>query len=151
ATRDLRLDPDAPAVKRATAPLELGPLPIGELVGLTLEAGTRDVARRMLEHGASPEFARLVLSEVLRGGARGALATDAAAELLARAFPLLPSPRRPRRGEKPALFAFVGPSGVGKTTALVKLGRKLIESGRKVVFASLDPLSLEALARVGSL
>jgi len=49
------------------------------------------------------------------------------------------------------LFAFVGPTGVGKTSALVKLGRRLREAGRQVIFASLDPLSLEALERVGGL
>jgi len=64
---------------------------------------------------------------------------------------ILPSPKRPRRHEKPLLFAFVGATGVGKTTALVKLGRKLREAGRRVLFASLDPLSLGALERVGQL
>jgi len=105
----------------------------------------------MLAHGASPDFTRLVLAEVLREGARGAYAIDAAAAVLARALPILPSPKRPRRHERAPLFAFVGPTGVGKTTALVKLGRKLREAGRRVLFASLDPLSLGALERVGGL
>ena len=136
---------------RAPGQLERGPVTVDELIGLELEAGTRDVGARLLARGASPDFARLILSEVLRGGARGAYAIDAAAETLARAVPVLPSPKRPRRGERPPLFAFVGTAGVGKTTSLVKLGRKLIEAGRRVVFASLDPLSLGALERVGSL
>lgn len=136
---------------KPTAPIERAPLTTDELVGLTLEPGTRDVARRMLAHGASPEFARLVLAEVLRSGARGAYAIDAASEILARALTVLPSPKRPRRFQKPPLFAFVGPAGVGKTTTLVKLGRRLREGGRRVLFASLDPLSLGALERVGDL
>jgi flagellar biosynthesis protein FlhF len=138
-------------LSRRTAPLEGGPLTPDELLGLELEPGTRDVARRMLAHGASPEFARAVLSDVQRHGARGAFAVDAAAATLAALVRLMPSPRRPRRGEPAPLFAFVGPTGVGKTTSLVKLGRKLREAGRKVLFASLDPASLGALERVGSL
>src|SRR6185503_2702078 len=138
------------------APIERAPLThtsvtIDELVGLELEPGTRDVARRMLEHGTSPEFARTILGEILREGARGAYAIDSAARLLARAVPILPSPKRPRRHERVPLFAFVGPTGVGKTTALVKLGRKLREAGRKVVFASLDPVALGSLERVNDL
>jgi flagellar biosynthesis GTPase FlhF len=136
---------------RPVPPLERTPLSPDELVGLELESGSRDVARRMLEHGASSEFTRLVLKEVLREGARGAYAVDAAARFLARAVPILPSPKRPRRNAQPPLFAFVGPTGVGKTTALVKLGRKLLQAGRKVVFASLDPLSMESLERAGCL
>src|SRR5262245_53417981 len=121
------------------APIERAPLGPDELVGLALEPGTRDVAARMLEHGASPELARAVIAEVLREGARGAYAIDAAAAVLARAVPILPSPRRPRRGERPPLFAFVGPTGVGKTTALVKLGRKLREAGPQVGVPSPHP------------
>jgi len=137
--------------RKPVAPLERAPLTTDELVGLELEPGTRDVARRMLEHGASPEFARLVLAEVLRSGARGAYAIDAASEILARALPILPSPKRPRRFQRPPLFAFVGPAGVGKTTTLAKLGRRLREAGRRVLLASLDPLSLADLERVGGL
>jgi flagellar biosynthesis protein FlhF len=140
-----------PDLRREPAPLLRAPLAPDELIGLPLEPGTRDVAERLLAHGASPDFARLVLGEVLRRGARGAYAIDAAAAVLARALPILPSPKRPRRNERPPLFAFVGPTGVGKTAALVKLGRKLREAGRKVLFASLDPLSLEAFERVGGL
>src|SRR5262245_31087828 len=130
------------APRRGPAPLERGPLGPDEWLGLELEPGTREIAGRMLERGASPEFARLVLSEVQRSGARGAYAIDAAAAVLTRLVAVLPSPKRPRRHEAPPLFAFVGPTGVGKTTALVKLGRRLREAGRSVVFASLDPLSL---------
>jgi flagellar biosynthesis protein FlhF len=87
----------------------------------------------------------------MRGGARGAYAIDAASEILARALTILPSPKRPKRFQRPPLFAFVGPAGVGKTTTLAKLGRRLRAGGRRVLFASLDPLSLAALERVGGL
>jgi len=147
---DTVLSEPQPAPRPAPA-LEPMRLSADELIGLELEPGTRDVAERMLEHGCSPEFVRLVLGEVLRAEARGTHAIDAAASVLARALPILPSPKRPRGSAKVPLFAFVGPTGVGKTTALVKLGRKLREAGRRVLFASLDPLSLETLARVGGL
>jgi len=133
------------------APIERAALTVDELVGLELEPGTRDAARRMLQHGASGEFVRSILGEVLRLGARGAYAIDAAATLLARSVPILPSPKRPRRHERVPLFAFVGPTGVGKTTTLVKLGRRLREAGRRVVFASLDPFSLASFERVNDL
>jgi flagellar biosynthesis GTPase FlhF len=133
------------------APLASEVLSVDELVGLTLEPGSRDVAERLLAHGASSDFTRLVLASVRRSGASGAYALDAAAEVLGRLVPILPSPKRPHRGEPVPLFAFVGPTGVGKTSSLVKLGRRLRAAGRKVVFASLDPLSLEALERVGGL
>src|SRR5262245_21193644 len=145
------LESETPARAARPAPIVRAALTPDELVGLELEPGTRDVAERMLAHGASPDFTRLVLAEVLREGARGAYAIDAAAAVLARDVPILPSRKRPRRHERPPLFAFVGPTGVGKTTALVKLGRRLLEAGRRVVFASLEPSSLGALERVGGL
>jgi len=135
----------------APVPLARGETPLDELVGVALETGARDVARRMLAHGASSELVRAVLAEVARQDARGAFAIDAAAEVLARAVPILPSPRRPDARARVPLFAFVGPAGAGKTIALAKLGRHMRAGGRRVAFASLDPLSLSALDRVGGL
>ncbi len=139
------------AVGRGPVPLERGRPGPDELLGLELEPGTRDVARRLLACGASSEFARLVLGEIRRGGASGAYAIDAAAAVLARLIGILPSPRRPKRHEETPVFAFVGPTGVGKTSALVKLGRRLRAAERAVVFASLDPLALESLEKVGGI
>jgi flagellar biosynthesis protein FlhF len=133
-----------PALQVARASLD-------ELVGRPLEPGARDVAGRLLAHGASSEFVRAVLAALERDGARGTFAIDAAAAWLARSVPVLPSPKRPRTRASVPLFAFVGPAGAGKTTALVKLGRRLQASGRAVLFASLDPLSVPAIERVGSL
>jgi flagellar biosynthesis protein FlhF len=88
-----------------------------------------------------------VIAEVVRGGARGAFAIDAAARSIGSMPAILSSPKRPRGNALPPVIAFVGPTGVGKTSSLVKLGRRLREAGRKVVFASLDPLALGALER----
>lgn len=147
---DLVEPPRRPPVPEPV-PLARVETPIDELVGLELEPGARDVARRMLAHGASSEFVRVILAEVARQGARGAFAIDAAADVLARAVPVLPSPRRAAGRARVPLFAFVGPAGAGKTIALAKLGRRMKASGRTVAFASLDPLSLSALDRVGGL
>ncbi len=112
-----------------------------------LEPGARDVRDRLLRHGASDELVARVVRGVVECGARGAYAIDAAARVLGRNFPILPSPKRRPAG--PHVFAFVGPTGAGKTTSLAKLGRKLCEAGRHVVFASLDSVGATALHRVG--
>src|SRR5262245_11970139 len=135
----LDLDPVRSDLRRSPARIERAPTGPHELVRLALEPAPPDVARRLLDPGVSAELARALLGEVLRRGAHGTHAVDAAAELLARSVEIMGSPRRPRRGERVPLFAFVGPTGVGKTTALVKLGRKLLEAGRKVLFARLVP------------
>jgi len=110
-----------------------------------IEPGARDVRDRLLEHGASIAFTAAVVRAVQRSGARGAFAIDAAAGSLRQAFPILPSPRRRRGSREKHLFAFVGPTGAGKTTTLAKLGRRLIEHGREVLFASLDSAGTSAI------
>jgi len=113
-----------------------------------LEAGARDVRDRLLDHGASESFAALVVREVVASEALGAFAIDEAASIIGRTIPILPSPKR-RPGAGPHIFAFGGPTGSGKTTTLAKLGRKLAAAGRRVVFASMDPVGMSALERVG--
>jgi len=115
-----------------------------------LEAGARDVARRLVEHGASEEFTWKVVDAISAGGARGAYAIDTAARLLGRLIPILRSPRR-GDGVGTPLYAFVGPAGVGKTTAYVRLARHLRASDRRVVVAGLDPLGIGVHAGIGSL
>jgi len=115
-----------------------------------LEAGARDVRDRLLEHGASASFTAFVVRKVVASEARGAFAIDAAAAVIGRSLPILPSPKR-ARGAVPHVFAFVGPTGAGKTTTLAKLGRKLAAAGRRVVFASMDPVGMSALERVGGI
>jgi flagellar biosynthesis protein FlhF len=113
-----------------------------------LEAGARDVRDRLLEHGASASFTAFVVRQVVASEAQGAFAIDEAAAVIGRSVPILPSPKR-ARGAVPHVFAFVGPTGSGKTTTLAKLGRKLAAAGRRVVFASMDPVGMSALERVG--
>lgn len=121
-----------------------------ELFESELEPGARDVRDRLIANGASLSFTSFVVRKVRASGARGAYAIDVAANAIGRAVPIMPSPRRQRaRGAAPHVFAFVGPTGAGKTTTLAKLGRRLSAAGRKVVFASMDPVGMSALERVG--
>lgn len=111
-----------------------------------VEPGEQDVRDRMLQHGASAGFTEFVARRVRESGARGTHAIDLAARVIGSAFRVQPSPKR--RGT-PHLFAFAGPSGAGKTTVLAKLARRLAGANRRVVCASLDPVGLGALERIG--
>ena len=133
---------------RTVPPLERRSSP-DELVGLRLECGTRDVARRLLRHGASPAFVRAVLARVLRAEARGTHAIDAALEVLAQALAIMPSPRRPGPAAPRPLLALVGPAGAGKSTTLARLALRLRATGRHARLASLGPSSELAVRRAG--
>jgi len=111
------------------------------------DPGLREVRERLARQGASKALSDAVARAVEQSGAAGAYALDAAARMLGKAF--LIQPAQKRRGVT-RILALVGPTGAGKTTTLAKLGRRLIEGGRRARFASLDGLGvgeLEALAR----
>jgi len=110
-----------------------------------VEPGEADVRRRLTASGASRALTEHVVARVRASGARGAYAIDAAARAIEGAFLFAESPRRARGARLPSLIVFAGPSGSGKTTTLAKLGRRLVEAGRRVVFASLDPVGLSGL------
>lgn len=99
------------------------------------EPGASEVERRLQSHGASRALVRAITQRVAADGARGIYALDAAAEQLERAFQVAPSPKA---GGAPLCFAFVGPSGAGKTLSLAKLAGRLSAAGRKVVPITLD-------------
>ena len=123
--------------------------PHSDVLSDDLDPGTRDVRDRLLEHGASLDFTARVVRAVRTSRARGAYAIDVAAHVIGRAFPILPSPKRPRRLGAPRLIAFVGPTGSGKTTTVAKLGRRLAAAGRRVGYLTLDAVGATALERVG--
>jgi len=111
------------------------------------DPGLREVRERLARHGASAALADAVCRAVEQSGAGGAYALDVAARVLGRAFAVQPPQKR--RGVT-RILALVGPTGAGKTTTLAKLGRRLLEGGRRALFATLDGLGvgeLEALAR----
>lgn len=111
-----------------------------------VEPGLADVRGRLTRSGSSPSLLKRVLRDVQKSGRRGAFAIDAAARSIAGLFPV----SRPRKEQGESyVIAFVGPTGAGKTTTMAKLGRRLSEAGRKVVFISLDPVGATALETVG--
>ena len=120
-----------------------------------LEPGAADVRERLLASGASRELVRRVLCGVQASGRQGAYAIDAAARIVGAMFPIeRPVRRGGRRGERrdgPYLLAFAGPTGAGKTATMAKLGRRLLEAGRRVSFASLDGLGAAGIPSIGGL
>ncbi|MBM3986365.1 MAG: hypothetical protein FJ294_00215 [Planctomycetes bacterium] len=121
------------------------------------ERGCDDVERVLRRSGASEGCVALTLDAVARSGARGPFALDAAAEALASSVEIAPSPRIQRRAPgvlvQPCVIAFVGPTGVGKTTTLAKLAARLVRSGRRVGIVSMDthrPGAVEQLRALAS-
>ncbi len=121
------------------------------------ERGLDDVERVLRRSGASDGLVARTLDAVSRSGARGPFALDAAAESLARTVEMAPSPRIQRRAPgvqvQPCVIAFVGPTGVGKTTTLAKLAARLVRSGRRVGIVSMDthrPGAVEQLRALAS-
>ena len=108
------------------------------------DSGLADLRERLARHGASEELVARTLKAVRSSGVRGAYALDAAARVLGRAFDVHASPKRDGRTR---IIAVVGPCGAGKTTTLAKIGRKLIEGERSVLFASLDGVGVSELER----
>ena len=108
----------------------------------TRDPGLVDVERVLRRGGASEALVARTLEAVQRGSARGPFALDAAAEALGRTIPIAPSPRVQKRGPgvsvQPCILAFVGPTGVGKTTTLAKLASRLVRTGRRVGIVSMD-------------
>ena len=106
------------------------------------DTGLADVGRAMRRTGCSSTLVEATLAEVARSGARGAFALDAAAAVLSRAVAVAPSPRIQKRTSgallQPYVIAFVGATGVGKTTTLAKLAARLARAGRRVGMVAMD-------------
>ena len=145
----------APTTTRPRAESTQARPPAGEPVPLVSppdEPGLRDVAERLERHGATPAFLERILTQVAASGARGAYAIDVAARAIGEAFPVHKSPRLNREagaGNGPHVLTFVGPTGAGKSATVAKLGRRLVQAGRRVAFASLDAVGTSALETVG--
>lgn len=121
-------------------------------------AGTADVARALERSGCSRTLIDATLAHVGASGARGAFALDAAAEFLGARVKVAPGPRLPSRmpGEtvQPCVLAFVGPTGVGKTTTLAKIASRMARVGRRVTLVCMDthrPGAVQQLAAFAAL
>lgn len=108
----------------------------------SLDPGLRDVRRRLRASGCSGEWIEQICSAVTASGRRGTHAIDAAGAALARQLKIAPAPRAT---DQPRLLALVGPTGVGKTTTVVKLADRLARAGRRVAICALDSYRAGAL------
>jgi flagellar biosynthesis protein FlhF len=111
------------------------------------DPGRADVAKRLARSGASEAFVRDVMAELERRDARGIGALDVAAELLAPRVAIAPSPKL---GQAPCVLAFVGPTGVGKTTTLAKLGSRLVRAGRRIALVTTDVQRAGGVEQLGA-
>lgn len=104
--------------------------------------GFDDVERAMLRSGCSKQLVASTMAHVERSGARGAYALDAAAQVLGRLVKVAPGPRVPPRAAgvavEPSVLAFVGPTGVGKTTTLAKIASRMARMGRRIALVTMD-------------
>lgn len=125
----------------------------GEPAKPARSTGLDDVERALVRSGCSREWIDAALAHVEQSGARGAYALDAAAAWVGGRVAVAPSPRLPARdaatNNQPCVLAFVGPTGVGKTTTLAKIASRMVRLGRRVALVSMDtqrPGAVEQLA-----
>lgn len=100
-----------------------------------LSPALRDLRQRLRSYGASTRWASEIVSHVHDSGADGVHAIDAAAEFVGEQFRIAPSPKVDG-GTR--MLAFIGPTGAGKTTTLVKLAERIARRGHRVGLISLD-------------
>lgn len=115
------------------------------------ERGANDVLARLTRSEISGPGIERIISAVRATNALGAFAIDAAAAELSRSVRIAASPRADGRLRA---LAFVGPTGVGKTTTLAKLAVRLVRAGRRVALVNTDTFRVgahEQLAAYGEL
>lgn len=121
----------AVARRASTQPEEQRPKPAQRPV----HAALCEVADRLRAHGASDRFVERITTAV---GARldsGTHALDLAAEVIGTLYPRTSLPRLSHAAQ---VLAFVGSTGVGKTTSVIKLAWRLVHAGRRVELVTLD-------------
>lgn len=96
--------------------------------------GTADVERALQISGSSSEMIERVCTRVAARLGEGRHPIDLAAEEIGSLFSLAQGGSL----NKLRIFGFVGPSGVGKTTSIVKLAARLARAGRRAALATLD-------------
>lgn len=100
--------------------------------------GLEGVERALQRTGCSDALGNEILRRVRASGTRGAYALDVAARELSTLVQIAPSPKAPRGSTHANAIAFVGPTGVGKTTTIAKLASRLVQAGRRIGLINLD-------------
>ncbi|MFT5048627.1 MAG: flagellar biosynthesis protein FlhF [Chlamydiales bacterium] len=99
-----------------------------------------DVERRMHMSGCSAKFVARVVEETRSRQDRDGHPLDVAADVIGATFPVARA--RAAAGTTP-IMAFLGPTGVGKTTTIAKLAARLARAGRRVALTTFDRGPLE--------
>lgn len=162
--RDARMETDIAALRRVMDDVRRslqrgrggnghGDGEVQDLEGRELTAESRRVFRHLLDRGVDAAQARTMLDEALATGA----------ERASEVFPLIAADVAKRLGSAPApwgadarrTIALVGPTGVGKTTAIAKIAaRALLETRFKIGLITVDTYRVGAsdqLARYGKI
>lgn len=105
----------------------------------------REVARRLLQSGASQALTRSICREIVDWPDASVHVMDRAAEVIGRRFQPVKVGKLERRTR---VLAFVGLTGVGKTTTLVKLAARMLRAGRRVELATLDARRVGAVEQL---
>ncbi len=101
----------------------------------TLAPSTVDVERSLRTSGCSEEMIDSLIARVSAQLEGGEHPLDIAAREISTIFPAARAKRIPGKVQ---IMAFVGHTGVGKTTSIAKLGTRLVRAGRRVALATLD-------------
>jgi len=96
---------------------------------------TQDVQRALGRCGASQNMTDRICEAVAGRSSEGTHPLDLAAEEVGSVFPIA---KAKVARDKTAIFAFLGHSGVGKTTTIAKLAARLVRAGRRVALATID-------------
>lgn len=94
-----------------------------------------EVATRLKQHGASPDFVERVLADVDERRSEADHVLDVAATVIGDMFEVAKLPRV--RG-KARVLALAGAGGVGKTTTIAKLAMRLSRAERRVELVTFD-------------
>ncbi len=95
----------------------------------------RELAQRLERQGVSHSLATRLCDAVRARMASGGHVLDLAAEEIGALFPPV---RLGRVDGRTRVLAFAGTTGVGKTTTIVKLAKRMRDAGRRVELATLD-------------
>lgn len=105
----------------------------------------REVAQRLLKSGASPSLTRALCREIVTWPDPSVHVMDRAAEVIGNRFKTVKLGKLERQTR---VLAFVGLTGVGKTTTLVKLAARMLRAGRRVELATLDARRVGAVEQL---
>jgi flagellar biosynthesis GTPase FlhF len=105
----------------------------------------REVAQRLQRNGVSQALARVLCGAIAEWPDPAVHVMDRAAEAIGQRFQTVKLGKLERSTR---VLAFVGLTGVGKTTTLVKLAARMLRAGRRVELATLDARRVGAVEQL---